>query len=51
MANSVDVAGATSTSRTVSGLTIGTTYYFQVMTINGSGGTSAPSGVGIVTVQ
>src|SRR6185369_17082700 len=47
---SVDVAGATTTSRSITGLSAGT-YYFAVMTLNATATPSAPSNIGSVAVQ
>jgi hypothetical protein len=51
LSQSTDVAGAATTSRVISGLTRGATYFFAVMTLNSSGVASNPSGVASGIVQ
>jgi len=50
LTQSVDVSGASTTSRTITGLVPGT-YYFAVMTVNLSGVASNRSNVAATTVQ
>jgi hypothetical protein len=50
LSQSVDVAGASTTSKVIGNLSLGT-YYFAVMTINATGTASSPSGIAAVTLR
>ena len=50
LTKTIDVSGASTTSRLITGLTPGT-YYFAVMTLNSAGVASNSSNVAATTVQ